>query len=304
VSLDRRPPILILACRFGLYVFNLLIGVFYFGITIVAAAQHFDRAKIAYYEYQDSAATLRKKAGTPIPQETLNVLGTVDPNGYTYVEQGRIEASILPADLFAQRLGKKYRHTMALTATPRDGLPVVFLNGGILDSPALQAVALAHEIIHARHADPHDLMSHHAAWRHLWITEEGEAHLRQLRLSQALHLPLQKPLSPAWMEYVIMIVPIPLWMLCTIAYFAGWAWTRSDGELLRPYLRSELIPTSLLMIVFGTVSSAFLPSEPRLSLMVEPFPTAICVFGACVLLGGFVLFNEFPGLRRAMGRNG
>ena len=275
--------------------------VLYFLMTIIEVAQHFDRARIAY-KNEATTAALRKLTGNPVPEETLSVLRRIDPSGYNYFQEGHLEASVLSADLFVQRLGKPYRHTMALTATPWDGQPIVFLNGGLLNSPVLQAVGFAHEIVHARHGDLGDPMSHHSAWRHLWMTEEGEAHLRQLRLSQSLHLPLRKPLSPAWIEYVALIYPFQLWLLFTVAMFLGWAWARADRARVAPYLRSRFSIIVLCIAVCGAVSSAFLPRPgTRMSLILQPIPTALCVLSLWLLLVGFFCYSQnirFERLRR------
>lgn len=75
------------------------------------------------------------------------------------------------------------------------GSSLIFLDRDRLHNPDLRAIAVSHELVHVAHDKGLPLAKH--SWlRHLFLPEEGEAHLQNLRLSHQLHLPqLGNPLG-------------------------------------------------------------------------------------------------------------
>ena len=149
----------------------------------------------------------------------LPCMALVDPTVGAYA--GRPELSLLR---LADAQGARYMVADQVTVTELDsaacdhflapvkssnpvGTNAIFLNTDRLTTPAARAVGLSHELVHVRHSDPTSLLGRHTLLRHLWMSEEGEAHLRALETARALHAPL---LYPAWQDYLFWIYTLPL----------------------------------------------------------------------------------------------
>ncbi len=67
------------------------------------------------------------------------------------------------------------------------GTDAIFLNSERLPSPTLRAVAVAHELVHVEHSHKDTPQGQHNVFRHLFVSEEGEAHLSDQEAAKALH---------------------------------------------------------------------------------------------------------------------
>ena len=148
----------------------LSIPFFFFGFF--AVTQHFERAHIETQDIlADEHGTVPDLAGVPVepvPPAALALLAKVDPSGYRYLRSGRAHVLMVLRPAMAKIFGSRHAESLGVTQTPVAQKPLVVLNSTLVNSPDLQAAALAHELVHARHGDPDDPMSHHSAWRHLW----------------------------------------------------------------------------------------------------------------------------------------
>ncbi len=155
-------------------------------------------------------ALLDPTVGLYSPSPELTLLAKAKPSAATYFTSRPITVTPLTEQqtepCFGQTNSSNVPGTFAIT-----------LNTDRLQTPAQRAVALAHELVHVEHGDPAAEASHHSVFRHLWMTEEGEAHLAGLRAAQTLDSPM---MYPAWQDYVVWIFLLPISYAWFILYAA------------------------------------------------------------------------------------
>jgi hypothetical protein len=61
-------------------------------------------------------------------------------------------------------------------------------------------------LVHVEHGDANTVAARHSLFRHLWISEEGEAHRRGLRTAAGLRL---RQFDPVLWEYATFIYALP-----------------------------------------------------------------------------------------------
>ena len=140
----------------------------------------------------------------------LTLLAKADPSAATYFTSRPITVTPLTEQQTEPCFGKTNSSNVP-------GTFAITINTDRLQTPAERAVALAHELVHVGHGDPAAKASHHSIFRHLWMTEEGEAHLAGLRAARTLDSPL---MYPAWQDYVVWIFLLPISYAWFIFYAA------------------------------------------------------------------------------------
>ena len=153
------------------------------------------------FEFTDP--TRETYADTP----ELALLKDADPQAAAYFVQNGAAFTLLNETDTAQCFRPSYSFTPIHSSD-------IFLNKDRLTTPASRAVALSHEMVHVQHNDPNSAMGKHSLLRHLWMTEEGEAHWRGLQTARALH---QQPKDNPWKEYLGVIFVLPLSYILFIA---------------------------------------------------------------------------------------
>lgn len=132
--------------------------------------------------------------------EELKLLAQADPQAAAYFHTAGVTVTPLDGATSTRCFGKKNSNNPV-------GTKAIFLNTDRLKTPGSRAVALSHELVHVEHGDPTTVMSRHSRLRHLWMTEEGEAHLHGLQTARRLQTPL---MYPAWQEYITWIYLLPI----------------------------------------------------------------------------------------------
>ena len=135
----------------------------------------------------------------PMPEEH-RLLRQADPNGERYFLANHVLVTPLDDKTYRQCFGRQNSNNPV-------GTHLIFLNLDRLNTPALRAVALSHELVHVQHGDPTSALGQQTLLHHLWRPEEGEAHLRGLTTAKALHSPL---MYPEWQDRLIWIDTLPL----------------------------------------------------------------------------------------------
>jgi hypothetical protein len=135
----------------------------------------------------------------PLTKE-LKLLAQADPLGAAYFRDHGVTVTPLDEATTTQCFGKVISNNPV-------GTNIIFLNTDRLRTSASRAVALSHELVHVEHSDHTSTMGKHSFLRHLWMTEEGEAHLHGLQTARKLHAPL---MYPSWQDYVVWIYLLPI----------------------------------------------------------------------------------------------
>ena len=135
----------------------------------------------------------------PMPEEH-RLLRNVDPDGESYFLSHQVLATSLSGPIYKGCFGRSNSNNPV-------GTNIIFLNLERLNTQALRATALSHELIHVEHGDPATALGQHTLLRHLWQPEEAEAHLRGLQTAQALHSPT---MYPVWKDRLIWIDTLPI----------------------------------------------------------------------------------------------
>lgn len=132
--------------------------------------------------------------------EEHRLLRGADPEDETYFHTHQVLVTSLPGSIYRGCLGR------SISSNPV-GTNFIFLNLDRLNTPALRATALSHELIHVQHGDHTSTLGKHTFVDHLWRPEEAEAHLRGLQTAQTLH---SLPMYPVWQDRVVWIDTLPL----------------------------------------------------------------------------------------------
>ncbi len=170
-----------------------------FGILAADGTQLFERAaarnnSVSCMELADPTV------GTYSGSEELELLSRADPQASAYFVSTGVTVTPLDEATFVRCFGEQYSNNPVDTN-------VIFLNSGRLTTPALRAVAFAHELVHVEHGDSATAMGHHSLLHHLWMPEEGESHLRGIKAARKLHV---RWFYPVWLDYVEWIYLLPI----------------------------------------------------------------------------------------------
>lgn len=138
-------------------------------------------------------------AGTYDNSAELALLASADPTGAAYLHSHPVTITPLHDDTF-----KKF---FAGVSDNPVGTDAIVLRQDKLRTPELWAIALSHELVHVQHGDPNTPLGQHSFLHHLWMTEEGEAHLRGLQTARALHAPT---IGSSWQDNIFNIYPLPI----------------------------------------------------------------------------------------------
>lgn len=160
-----------------------------------------EKAKAAAANYDLSCVSLSDptEGANPMPEEH-HLLRDADPEGERYFLSHHV--TVTPLD------GVTYRRCFGqFDSNNPVGTNFIFLNLDRLQTPALRATAISHELIHVQHSDPTSALGQHTLLYHLWRPEEAEAHLRGLTTAKALHSPL---MYAEWQDRLVWIDTLPL----------------------------------------------------------------------------------------------
>ncbi len=130
----------------------------------------------------------------------LNLLAQADPQAVVYFRSAGVTVTPLDGATSNRCFGR-------LSSNNPVGTKTIFLNTDRLTTPEGRAVALSHELVHVEHGDPTSSMSRDSFVRHIWRTEEGEAHLHGLQTARRLNA---TQMYPAWEDYVAWIYLLPI----------------------------------------------------------------------------------------------
>ena len=150
----------------------------------------------------------------------LALLAAADPDGARYLHSHPVTITALHDEVFN-------KFFVGLSANPV-GTKAIILRQDKLTTPGLWAIAISHELVHVQHGDPASPLSHESLSHRLWITEEGEAHLRALETAHALHAP---SIDPAWQDYIFNIYNLPITYALIVLYIVGFWVTRQFWRL-------------------------------------------------------------------------
>src|SRR5882762_9780225 len=118
--------------------------------------------------------------------EELKLLAKADPHAAYYFRSAGVIVTPLDDATATRCFGK-------VNSTNPVGTNIIFLNTDRLRTPVSRAIALSHELVHVEHGDGETTMGRHTLLNHLWMTEEGEAHLHGVQTARSLHAPLMYP---------------------------------------------------------------------------------------------------------------
>jgi hypothetical protein len=145
--------------------------------------------------------TLRSYASWP----SAKLLAKADPHGYAYLQSHPIMVSIVTADQLKNCEGLHSGQIIPRSSN-LTGTDYILLNRTALNSDALMAVGLSHELVHVRYGDPRDPRAHRSFLSQLWKSEEGDAHERGNLTGKLLHA---KNMPSEVDEYLRYIYPVP-----------------------------------------------------------------------------------------------
>ena len=183
---------------------------------------------------------------TPRAAGEAPVLQGVDPQTAVFLQRVDPEAAAFFHSHWSARVttldGPTYRRCFGATKSNNQaGTAAIFLDQDRLPSPELRAVAIAHELVHAEHGHRDTPQGRHR-FLHLFITEEGEAHLADQEAAIRLHT---KPLDSPLIAAVLYIGTLPLlygWFIWTV-YRLGVLARRSSKERALRSARFPMVQT-------------------------------------------------------------
>jgi len=139
-------------------------------------------------------------------------LALVDPEDDAYLRNHGATVTLLDAATLAKCTT---HHLFSGAIVDTDS---IIINSTALPDNDTRVVALAHELVHVQHGDPATPYGQHTFWRHLWMNEEGEAHLKDVQIARRLGV---QPIVPFWQEYLCFIYEEPI-LYCLIVLFVVW----------------------------------------------------------------------------------
>ncbi len=163
-------------------------------------------------------------AGANPMLEEHRLLRSVDPDGESYFLSHQVLVTSLSGSIYKGCFARSNSNNPVGTNT-------IFLNLERLNTPALRATALSHELIHVEHGDLATALGQHTLLRHLWQPEEAEAHLRGLQTAQALH---SSTMYPVWQDRLIWIDTLSILYGLIIADVALFVIAFRDQSRKRP----------------------------------------------------------------------
>jgi hypothetical protein len=192
----------------------LCIPVAFLAVDISLATERSVAAYKAVHTGQPGLALVDPTVGTYDGGPELAMLAAADPDGARYLHSHPVTITALHDDTFNQFFS-------GLSANPV-GTHAIILREDRLTTPELWAIAISHELVHVQHGDPTSALSHESLLHRLWITEEGEAHLRGLETARALHV---RSIGPEWQDYIFNIYNLPITYGLIVIYIIGFLFT-------------------------------------------------------------------------------
>ena len=174
--------------------------------------------------------------GQDYPTPELPLLRQVDPAGAAYLQSHFVTVTVLDDKTYRENFGA------SLSCNPPD-TNAIFLDGSKLPSAKLRTVAIAHELIHVQHGDRTTSFGMHSWLQHLWLTEEGEAHLQALHVAKLLNV---RPFWVPWIDYVEMIYVLPLLYLFLIL----------DAAWFVPLMKRHYLQRQKQQLIIGGAAAA------------------------------------------------
>lgn len=191
------------------------IPVAFLAVDISSATERSVATSKAVHNGQPALALVDPTVGTYDGGPELAMLAVADPNGARYLHSHPVTITPLHDDTFT-------RFFRGFSDNPV-GTNAIFLRQDKLTTPQLWAIAISHELVHVQHGDPASALSHESLLHRLWITEEGEAHLRGLKTARALHA---HSIYPLWQDYLFNIYNLPITYALIVFSTIGLWYTR------------------------------------------------------------------------------
>jgi hypothetical protein len=140
-------------------------------------------------------------------------LARVDPEGDAYLRSHGASVTLMDISTIATCTRENNFFPELLSTQTRSSV-----NSTALPDNDQRVVALAHELVHVQHGDPATPDGQHTFFRHLWISEEGEAHLKDVQIAKRLGV---HPIIPIWKEYLCFIYVEPI-LYCLAVLLVVW----------------------------------------------------------------------------------